>query len=182
MATDILGRYLGFPIIHKGKVGSAFNFILDKVQSKLAGWKTKLLLRAGRLVLVKSAVAPIVDYYMQCHSIPIKVCDSIDKMARDFIWGSTEEKRKMHMVKWNTITLPKELGGLGLSSMKYRNQAMFAKLCWRLAREEGMPWARMLQAKYLCPSRMIEEERKLPCSRIWAAYKKGGPIYVKGLR
>ena len=64
MATSILGRYLGFPIIHKGRMGRAFNFILDKVQSKLAGWKTKLLSRAGRLVLVKSAVAPIADYYM----------------------------------------------------------------------------------------------------------------------
>ena len=37
MATNNLGRYLGFPIIHKGRVGSAFNFILDKAQSKLAG-------------------------------------------------------------------------------------------------------------------------------------------------
>ena len=88
----------------------------------------------------------------------------------------------MHIVKWNTITLPKELGGLGLCFMKYRNQVMLAKLCWRLAREEGMPWARMLQAKYLCPNRMTEEGRKLPCSRIWAACKKWGPIYVKGLR
>ena len=31
MATNNLGRYLGFPIIYKGRVGSAFNFILDKV-------------------------------------------------------------------------------------------------------------------------------------------------------
>ena len=90
-------------------------------------------------MLVKSVVAPIAYYYMQCHSIPIKVCDSIDKTTRDFIWGSTEKKRRMHMVKWNTIALPKELGGLGLCSMKYRNQAMLAKLCWRLAHEEGMP-------------------------------------------
>ena len=40
----------------------------------------------------------------------------------------------------------------------------------------------MLLAKYLCPSRLTEEGRKLPCSRIWVACKKGGPIYVKGLR
>lgn len=125
-------------------------------------------------MLVKSAVAPIADYYMQCHSIPIKVCDSIDKMTRDFNWGSTEEKRRMHMVKWSTITLPEELGGLGLCSTKYRNQAMLAKLCWRLAHEKGMPWARTLQAKYLCPNRVTEKGRKLPCSRIWTACKKGG--------
>lgn len=182
IATNNLGRYLGFPIFHKGRVGNAFNFILDEVQSKLAGWKTRLLSRARRLVLAKSAVAPIAEYYMQCHNLPVKVCDAIDKMMKDFIWGSTEDRRRMHMVKRSTITLPKELGGLGLYSMKHRNEAILAKLCWRLAHEEGKLWANMLKAKYLCPSRMTEEGRKLPCSQIWPACKRGRPIYVKGLR
>ena len=133
-------------------------------------------------MLAKSVVAPIAEYYMQCHNLPAKVCDSIDKMMRDFIWGSTEERRRMHMVRWSTVTLPKELGGLGLYSMKHRNEAILAKLCWRLAYGEGKLWANMLLAKYLCPSRLTEEGRKLPCSRIWASCKKGGPIYVKGLR
>ena len=133
-------------------------------------------------MLAKSVVAPIAEYYMQCHNLPAKVCDSIDKMTRDFIWGSTEERRRMHMVRWSTVTLPKELGGLGLYSMKHRNEVILAKLCWRLAHEEGKPWANMLLAKYLCPSRLTEEGRKLPFSRIWVACRKGGPIYVKGLR
>ena len=38
-----------------------------------------------------------------------------------------------------------------------------------------------LLAKYLCPNKLTEGG-KLPCSRIWAACKKGGHIYVKGLR
>lgn len=52
MATNNLGRYLGFPIIHKGRVGSAFNFILDKVQSKLAGWKQSLCQEQADLCLL----------------------------------------------------------------------------------------------------------------------------------
>ena len=64
LATNNLGRYLGFPIIHKGRVGNAFNFVLDKVQSKLARWKSRLLSKAGKLVLAKSAAAPIAKYYM----------------------------------------------------------------------------------------------------------------------
>ena len=63
-ATNNLGKYLGFPIIHQGKVGSAFNFVMEKVQSKLSGWKTKLLPRAGKLVLAKIAATPIAEYYM----------------------------------------------------------------------------------------------------------------------
>ena len=86
------------------------------------------------------------------------------------------------MVKWSTITLPKELGGLGLHSMKDRNLAILAKLCWRLASANGSPWADMLSAKYLTPNRMTEEGKKLTCSSIWTACKKRGPIYVKGLK
>ena len=115
-------------------------------------------------MLAKFVVAPIAEYYMQCHNLPTKVCDSIDKMMRDFIWGSTEERRRMHMVRWSIVILPKELGGLGLYSMKHRNEAILAKLCWRLAYEEGKPWTNMLLAKYLCPNRFTEEGRRLPCS------------------
>ena len=125
-ATNNLGKYLGFPIIHQGRVGSAFNFVMEKVQSKLSDWKTKLLPRVGKLVLAKIAATPIAEYYMQCHDLPIEVCDRIDKMVRDFMWGSTEGKNRMHMVNWNIVSLPKELGNLGLYSMKHRNQAVLA--------------------------------------------------------
>ena len=40
----------------------------------------------------------------------------------------------------------------------------------------------MLAKKYLTPKRLSKEGRNLPCSRIWSACKKGGPIYVKGLK
>ena len=181
-ATNNLGKYLGFPIIHQGRVGSAFNFVMEKVQSKLVGWKTNLLSRVGRLVLAKTTAAPIAEYYMQYHTLPIKVCDAIDKMVRAFLWGSTNEKKRMHMVSWNTVSLPKELGGLGIYSMKHWNQAILAKLCQRLANDEESPWAKMLAAKYLAPSRISEVERKLPCLRIQAICKKGGLVYVKGLK
>ena len=55
---------------------------------------------------------------------------------------------------------------MGLYSMKHRNEATLAKLCWRLAHEEGKPWENMLTAKYLCPNRVTEEGRKLPYSRV----------------
>ena len=64
-ATSEIGRYLGFPIFHKGQNCNAFNFVIDKVQSKLAGWKAKVISPVGRLVLIKSASSTIPDYYMQ---------------------------------------------------------------------------------------------------------------------
>lgn len=102
-------------MLHQGRNGDAFNFVIEKIQNNLAGWKSKLLSKAGKLVLIKLAASLITDYYIQCHSLFIKVCNTIDKLIRDFLWGTTEEKRKHHMVNWHTVTLPKDWGGLGLS-------------------------------------------------------------------
>ena len=129
MATQNLGRYLGFPLLHQGRNGNAFNFVIERIQNKLAGWRSKLLSKAGKLILVKAAASPIADYYMQCHALPIKVCNAVDKLIRNFLWGSSDEKRKIHLVNWHTITLPKDWGGLGLYQMRYRKQALLAKLC-----------------------------------------------------
>lgn len=38
-ATGCLGKYLGFPIRHRGGSNQDFKFVLDRVKTKLVGWK-----------------------------------------------------------------------------------------------------------------------------------------------
>ena len=45
---NCLGRYLGFPIKHRGGSNEDFNFILDKVKKKLAGWLEGELVVLGK--------------------------------------------------------------------------------------------------------------------------------------
>lgn len=66
--------------------------------------------------------------------------------------------------------------------MRQRNQALLAKLCWRLAMDQEVIWAKMLTTKYLSLNRLTEEGRSLPYSKIWNAFKVGGLVYVKGLK
>ena len=96
--TSNLGKYLGFPILHKGRRRNDFQCVVERVQAKLAGWKTKCLSPAGRIVLIKVAVTAIPEYTMQCYRIPVRICDEVDKLVRDFLWGLTVERKKMHMV------------------------------------------------------------------------------------
>ena len=180
--TSSLGKYLGFPIIHSGKTRNDFQFVVERVQAKLDGWKSKLLSPAGRLVLIKSAALPISDYVMQCVALPTKIYSSVDKLCRDFLWGSTLEKRKLHLVNWSKVTLPTDIGGLGIFQMKHRNSALLAKLCWRIATDKDKPWAQILIKKYLTPSRLSHRGKHRPCSKIWAGCKKGGVIFNKGIR
>lgn len=46
-ATPNLGRYLGFPMKQRGASNQDFNFVLEKVKKKLAGWKANLLSMVG---------------------------------------------------------------------------------------------------------------------------------------
>ena len=96
--------------------------------------------------------------------------------------GSTMERKKMHMVGWSQVTMPQDLGGLGIFQMKARNVALLAKLCWRIASSQNYPWAQMLISKYLIATRLSEGGRKLPASKIWDACKEGGIIFNKGLK
>lgn len=50
-STPNLGKYLGFPLKHVRSSSQDYNFIIEKVQRKLAGWKSSLLSFTGRVVL-----------------------------------------------------------------------------------------------------------------------------------
>ena len=112
------------------------NFIVEKVMGKLVGWKARFLSFTGRVVLVKSVMSAIPNYVMQATPLPTHLCDKLDKISRDFLWGSTSEKRIIHLVGWNKIVRSKEEGGLGIQAAKAKNLALLAKLNWRLNQEK----------------------------------------------
>lgn len=109
--------------------------------------------------------------------------DGIDRVNQNFLWGSLEEKRKIHWIGWQKVTKPKEEGGLGLQFAKGRNLALLMKLNWRFHSKGEVLWAQVLRRKY-CSRRRVHaaNPHKLPCSSIWAAMKKGMDIFTKGSR
>ena len=162
-STPDLGRYLGFPLRSNGRNTRDFNFVVERVQSKLSSWKAKLLSPAGRVVLIQSVTSSIPAYYMQNTMLPSKVCSDLDKLNRDFLWGSSRDSKKIHLVGWDKVCRPKCDGGLGLQSTKFRNIATLAKLNWRLIEDKEAfgpkrYWLSMVQMAplLLMPSWVIE--------------------------
>lgn len=83
-STPSFEKYLGFSIKHKGSHPD-FGFILDHIQSKLAGWKANLQCLVGRIVLTQLVTSTIPNYVMQCVALPPKILQGIDKLNRNFI-------------------------------------------------------------------------------------------------
>ncbi|KAK5825104.1 hypothetical protein PVK06_019908 [Gossypium arboreum] len=84
-----LGHYLGIPLFHQRVTN-------------------------GRITLAQSVLMAIPDYFMQSMMIPRSICDEIESLVKQFIWGSSEHKRKMSLVGWDSICQPKCCGGLSL--------------------------------------------------------------------
>ncbi|KAK9984570.1 hypothetical protein SO802_034095 [Lithocarpus litseifolius] len=136
VSTPNLGNYLGIPIKHPKSTSQDYNFVLDSVKQKLAGWKANLLSMASPNVLIQASLATIPAYVMQCAHLPRKILDGLDRVNRNFLWGSLEAARKIHWVGWHKVTKPKDRGGLGLQTARGRNTALLAKLNWRLHNEK----------------------------------------------
>ncbi|XP_023926429.1 uncharacterized protein LOC112037833 [Quercus suber] len=107
-------------------------------------------------------------------ALPTHLCDKLDKINRDFLWGSMGEKRRLHLVGWSKIIRPKEEEGLGIQAAKFKNLALLAKLNWRLNQEKESLWAKVILKKYCSMERMrARDPDKLPCSPNWRAIKAG---------
>lgn len=73
-----------------------------------------MLSQAGRITLAQSCIMSIPTYVMQTAMLPVMVCDEIERLCRDFKWGSTPEARKHHLVGEDRYALQKRMGALGL--------------------------------------------------------------------
>lgn len=180
--VDNLGKYLGFPLRKTGRGHKDFDFIIDNVKSKLAGWKANCLSLAGRLILTKSVLDGIPNYYSQCVLLPERVHKEVDKLSRAFLWGSTGTHRKINLVRWGAVTSPKAIGGLGIRRSRERNLANLAKLNWRFVAEQDKMWASLLSSKYLFNRRRSEHCEGANVSRNWKAMIKGYDTFSKGTK
>jgi hypothetical protein len=51
----------------------------------------------------------------------------IEKKIRAFLWSRAEDGKKICQVKWDTMILPKDHGGLGIGSILAMNKALLFK-------------------------------------------------------
>ncbi|KAK9939901.1 hypothetical protein M0R45_016581 [Rubus argutus] len=181
--TDDLGKYLGMPLIHSRVNKHTYSSILDKAQNRLASWKSKVLSMVGRLTLIHSVTAAIPLYAMQTARLPMSICNKLDKINRDFLWGDSEGLKKPHLVNWDTVCLPKLHGGLGIKKTTDMNQAMLAKAGWRLFQKDAGLWASIYQAKYLQQNNLLNGNYSNPqvSSSTWKSIVHGCKLLNQGL-
>ena len=100
------------------------------MSQRLNGWKSHYLSLARRITLTKSALAAIPNYVMQTMKLPTNACTKINKIYRNFAWGSFKVRRIIHLVNWNKLCSSKKKGFFGFIKAKDVNLACMMKIAW----------------------------------------------------
>ncbi|CAN1162516.1 Putative ribonuclease H protein At1g65750 [Linum perenne] len=120
---------------------------------------------------------------MQTAVLPVTTCEAIDRKIRNFVWGSSDEARKVHLVSWENICRAKEDGGLWLKLAQELNRAYMTKLAFIFMQDSDRLWVRLLQGKYFSVT-ADGLARRNPNSRssVWKGITRDWETMVRGAR
>ena len=90
-------------------------------------WKSKTLSLWGRLTLAKVVLGILPTFYFSLFVAPTGVIKKLESIRRRFLWGGTDEKKRINWVAWQSVTAPKETGGLGMGSLRALNLSLITK-------------------------------------------------------
>ncbi len=74
------------------------------------------------------------------------MCNQIRGIVRNFIWSEKASNARAK-VKWETLVLPTDQGGLGIIDPKAQSEALLAKLFVKGLTPGGEPWKELLRHK-----------------------------------
>ncbi|GJR25016.1 hypothetical protein Tco_0973543 [Tanacetum coccineum] len=103
--------------------------IVERVKARLSKWKMQTLSIGGRLTLVKSVLGSMPLYYFSIFRVPKAILSEMEAS-----W-----------VNWKKALLPKNRGGLGISSLFAMNRGLMFKWIWKFYNHGNSLWARVIK-------------------------------------
>ena len=165
--VDDLGKYLGVSLLYKRVTRATYQYLIEKIDQRLSGWKAKSLALAGRITLAKAVLQAIPIYTMQTTWLPKGICDEIEKRIRRFVWGITPDHNAINLVKWDTVKKPSNMGGLNFCDVQNQNYAFLMKVGYHLVCSKDKLWVQVLRDKYKWIGELPSEIYRRNSSRFW---------------
>ena len=77
-------KYLGFPLGVKCKEKTIRNPIINRMEKRLARWRHLYLSKKGKVMLIKSTLSSLPNYFLSLFPIPIDVANHIEQLQQIF--------------------------------------------------------------------------------------------------
>lgn len=123
-------KYLGLPSLIGRSKKTVYKYLKDKVIHRIKGWSSRLLSRAGKLVMLKNVVQLIPAYAMSYFLLSKTLGQEIQKVMNAFWWQSHSANSKgIRWLVWHKMCMSKNSGGLGFRDIYGFNLALLGKLC-----------------------------------------------------
>lgn len=174
-----MGKYLGLPENFNRKKRDIFAALVDRIRQRSHSWTARFLSGAGKMILLKSVLTAMPSYAMSCFKFPMSLCKQIQSILTRFWWDASPEIRKVCWVSWQSLTKPKNVGGLGFREIAQFNDALLAKLSWRILKNPTSILARMLFEKYCLHSPFLEVQPPSCASHGWRGILVGRDLLLK---
>ena len=174
-------KYLGL-IEHFGRrKRDIFASIVDRIKQKAHGWKTRFLSGAGKLVLLKTVLAAMPSYVMSCFKLPLSLCKQIQLVLTRFWWDLKPEHKRLCWVAWDKLTQPKSVGGLDFRDIEHFNDALLAKLTWRLLKNPSSLLGQMILGNYCRSISLFDFPTSGAISHGWRGILAGREVLKLGV-
>lgn len=133
-------RYLGVPLNSKKLNLTNCEPLLQQIKKRFSSWSVKSLSFSGILLLLKTIISGITTFWCSAFILPKSCIKRINSLCSVFLWKGNIESHNSARVAWDTVTLTKAQGGLGLNDLYSWNKACCLKLVWMLFFRAGSIW------------------------------------------
>lgn len=176
-----MGKYLGLPEELGRKKKDSFASVVGRIQQRATSWSSKFLSNAEKMIMVKSVLCPMSSHKMSCFKLPQSICSNIQSTLTRFWWDAEPGKRKISWVAWDKMARPKRKGGLGFKDVTSFNDALLAKISWRILRNPTCLLARCLLGKYCKSEPFLSCKAPSTASHGWRSVLIGRDLLLKQL-
>ncbi|KAM0844489.1 hypothetical protein ACQ4PT_057047 [Festuca glaucescens] len=174
-------KYLGLPTPEGRMKDECFQPIMARFSKKLNNWNEKFMSHAAKDTLIKAVAQSLPAYVMGVFKMSTGFCEKYEKLIRDFWWGDEENQRKVHWSAWDNLIKPKAKGGLGFRDISLFNQALLARMAWRLIQRPNCLCARVLKARYYPHGNILDTVFASDPSPAWKGVEHGLELLKKGI-
>lgn len=148
------------------------------------GWSTQFLSTAGKATMLQSVLSAVPTYPMTCFLLPVSLCKRIQSELTRFWWDAKAGERKICWVSWDKLTMPKSEGGgggLGFRDIQAFNQALLAKIAWRLLIAPTCLFSRIILGKYCNKTSFLKITASSAISHGWRGILHGRDLLIQHL-
>lgn len=136
-----------------------------RVAKNINSWGSKYFMEGGREILIESVIQAVPSYAMSCCQLPGSICEDIERICCDFLWGLKKDDKKMHLCSWDELRKPIREGGLDFRKLIHSNKALLAKQLWRIIADPLSLIAQLFKARYFKNIGALDAEAGLGSSR-----------------